>query len=120
MPVHKPKWSIQYFIPLSGGPAPVAQFIENLPEKAKAKLSNTFELLKEFGTQVGTPHIKKLSGTVLWEIRILGRDNIRILYIIPQKEVFLLLHGFIKKKQKTPTKEIKAALARLKEFQSRK
>src|SRR3989344_1593687 len=112
MPVQRSRWNIQYYISSSGGPSPVAQFIENLPEKTKAKLSNTFELLKEFGTQVGSPHIKKLTGTSLWEIRILGQDNIRILYIIPQKRVFLLLHGFMKKKQKTPIKEIKVALTR--------
>jgi len=34
-------------------------------------------------------------------------------------QVFLLLHGFSKKKQKTPRKEIKIALERLKEYRKR-
>lgn len=114
------KWKIEYYISSASKLSPVALFIENLPEKAQAKLSNTFSLLQNFGTQVGPPHVKKLSGTVLWEIRILGLDSIRIFYIVHRKETFLLLHGFIKKKQKTPRKEIMTALMRLKEYVSRK
>lgn len=115
----KVKWHIEYYIPTSGTISPVALFIGKLPERVQAKLSNTFDLLMEFGIQIGAPHIKKLIGTPLWEIRILGRDNIRILYIIPKEKTFLLIHGFMKKKQKTPPKEIKIALTRLKEYQSR-
>lgn len=115
----KQLWKIIYYIPLSDSFSPLVPFIENLPEKAQAKLSNTFSLLQQFGTQVGKPHVKKLTGTPLWELRILGQDNIRIFYIVSGKETFLLLHGFVKKKQKTPTKEIKAALVRLKEYKSR-
>ncbi len=66
-----------------------------------------------------TIHTKKLTGSPLWEIRILGQDNIRVIYAILVKDTVLLLHGFIKKSQKTPTREIEKALLRLKEYQSR-
>lgn len=115
----KVKWSIDYYIPSSGGLSPLVSFIEGLSEKAQAKLSNTFSLLKDFGTQVREPHAIKLTRTPLWELRILGKDNIRLFYIISKKETFLLLHGFIKKKQKTPRKEIGIALKRLKDYQER-
>lgn len=62
------------------------------------------------------PHVKKLTGTPFWEIRILGQDNIRVIYICPFKESVLVLHGFIKKKQKTPPKEISTALQRYKNW----
>ncbi len=61
------------------------------------------------------PHTKKLVGTPLWEIRIVGKDNIRVLYVAIQKEDVFVLHAFLKKTQKTERKEIKIALKRLEE-----
>ena len=61
----------------------------------------------------GYPHIKKLTESALWEYRILGSDNIRLLYIAVRGKTFLVLHGFKKKKQKTPSKEIRLAEDRL-------
>jgi len=60
------------------------------------------------------PHIKKLTGTPLWEIRILGKDNIRIFYALMSKNGIIVLHGFIKKSLKTPSREIEVALHRYK------
>lgn len=102
------------------GEAPVNKFILNLELKAQAKVYNLIKLLKAFGVSVGQPHIKKLTGTQLWEMRILGSDSIRILYITIAGKTFLLLHGFKKKKYKTPPKEIRIAEERLMEFKSRK
>lgn len=115
----KHQWTIEYYFPLGNKNAPIAEFIENLPFKARAKLSNTFDLLIEFGTKIGMPHVKKLIGIPLWEIRVLGQDSIRVFYVTTVNNTFLLLHGFIKKKQKTPSKEIKTAINRLNEFKSR-
>jgi len=42
--------------------------------------------------------------------------GIRIFYLALSLESIIILHGFIKKKQKTDIKEISTALARLKEF----
>ena len=62
------------------------------------------------------PHVKKLAGTSLWEIRILGQDNIRVIYAIIQNDQVLLLHGFVKKKKKTPIKDLSIAQARYKDW----
>ena len=70
----------------------------------------------EHGINSIPQHIKKLTGTPLWEIRILGKDNIRIFYVLPQREVILVLHGFIKKTQKTNPKEINTALKRYQQW----
>jgi len=112
------EWDIVYFEGGSGK-TPIYDFIENLNANAKAKILNTFDLLAEYGTRLGLPHVKKVTGTELWELRILGGDSIRIFYIAMSGRVFLLLHGFIKKSQKTPKKEIKIALKRLKEYQNK-
>lgn len=98
---------------------PVNEFIRSLDLKAKTKVYKALELLEIYGISVGSPHIKKLTGTELWELRILGSDSIRILYIAITGKTFLLLHGFKKKKDKTPPKEIKVAEDRLTEFRSR-
>ena len=113
------KWRVKAYESLSGD-IPVEKFIKSLDEKARLKISRTLDLLEEFGLEGAYPHFKKLTGTSLWELRILGADSIRIFYITITGKIFLLLHGFKKKKQKTPPKEIKVAEERLKEYQSRK
>ena len=65
---------------------------------------------------MGLPHIKKLTGTDLWELRILGADKIRIFYVALTGKTFLFLHGYKKQTDKTPPKEIKIALNRLAEL----
>ena len=72
--------------------------------------------IQEYGLSVAIPHIKKLTGTSLWEIRILGNDSIRLLYVVIDKDGILVLHGFIKKSQKTPYKEIDIATSRYKQY----
>ncbi len=63
------------------------------------------------------PLVRKLD-TALWEIRInLSNkgDIARILFTVHTDEI-ILLHGFIKKSQKTPSKELNIANNRKKQF----
>lgn len=112
-------WHIEYYESPAGN-KPVEEFINDLQEKAQNKIVRTLELLEEFGITIGMPHAKKVAGTPLWELRILGSDSLRIFYIAKEQKSFLLLHVFKKKMQKTEKKEIKSALERLREYQSRK
>lgn len=112
------KWKIKYY-QTSTGNLPVYTFIEGLDKKAKAKIYYTFTLLEDFGISLGKPHIKKLTGTNLWELRILGSDSIRILYITVTNKTFLLLHSFLKKKMEIDRKDIKLAQARLLDYIAR-
>lgn len=98
---------------------PVSDFLDSLSAKQQSKILRILEYIREYGLEAVTTHTKKLTGFPLWEIRILGQDNIRVIYAILLKDTVLLLHGFIKKRQKTPPKEIQKALLRLKEYQSR-
>lgn len=101
------------------GAYPVQEFIDSLEIKAQSKVKDTIKLLAEFGIRLGLPHVKKLTGTDLWELRILGSDSIRVLYVAVTGKTFVLLHGFKKKKDKTPPKEIKIAEGRLADLKSR-
>lgn len=113
------KWKIELY-ENTRGEKPVEEFFDSLETKARLKINHAIELLETFGLEGGYPHVKKLTGSDLWEYRILGSDSIRIFYIAMTGKTFLILHGFKKKKQKTPTKEIKIAEERLKEYLIRK
>ncbi|MBU1031554.1 type II toxin-antitoxin system RelE/ParE family toxin [Patescibacteria group bacterium] len=113
------RWKIELY-ENSRGEKLVEDFFDSLDKKANLKIIHALELLKAFGLEGGYPHIKKLTGTNLWEYRILGSDSIRILYVSMTGRTFLILHGFKKKKQKTPAKEIKIAQERLQEYLLRK
>lgn len=113
------KWKIEMY-ENARGDKPVEEFMDSLEPKTRLKIIGAIELLETFGLEGGYPHIKKLTGTNLWEYRIIGSDNIRIFYVTVTGKIFLILHGFKKKKQKTPTKEIKIAEDRLQEYLIRK
>ncbi|PIP52265.1 type II toxin-antitoxin system RelE/ParE family toxin [Candidatus Roizmanbacteria bacterium CG06_land_8_20_14_3_00_34_14] len=112
------RWKIQYYSSPSGQ-IPVYDFIESLPEDAQSKIHNSFELLAEFGIRLGQPHAKKVTGTPLWELRILGKNSLRFFYLAVAGQTFLMLHGFVKKSQKTPKQDLRLTLKRLKEWQNK-
>ena len=113
------RWRIKVY-ESPNGDKPVEDFVKSLNERVQIKVSNTLDHLEEFGTKLGYPHFKKLTGSTLWELRIIGADSIRIFYVTVTGKVFLLLHGFKKKSQKAPRQEIIIAQKRLHEYQSRK
>lgn len=113
------QWSIIYYQAPGQRNSPVYDFINNLTPNTKSKVINTINLLENYGIRLGLPHSKKLVGRDLWELRVLGQDNIRIFYVAIVGKNFLMLHGFQKKKQKTDQKEIKIAEERLKDHRLR-
>ena len=108
-----PDWRIEYF-ETAAGRSPAFDFVRKLPLETQGKIRNAFRLLEEFGPQIGLPHLKSIKNyKPLYEIRILGEASIRLICIL-QKRTFFILHGFGKKSQKIPKKELKTALKRLK------
>ncbi len=88
------------------------KFIASLEKSTIAKVLRTINLLELFGPQLEMPHVKKISNG-LFELRIEGKQKIRIFYTFYKDEI-VLLHSFIKKSTKTPKKEINNAFAKLK------
>lgn len=109
---------IVYYTKVSGE-SPPRRFIESLSVKQIKKVARILAYIEEYGLTSAIPHLKKLTGTPLWEIRILGQDNIRVFYAVISEDSIVLLHGFIKKSQETPQKEIALALSRFTEWKSR-
>ena len=71
----------------------------------------------EFGWPIGTPYCRPL-GHGLWEVRSDLTDGKigRVIFSIMGGEM-VLLHGFVKKTQKTPAQEIDLALKRQRELE---
>lgn len=90
---------------------PVAKFIKSLSDKTVAKVLRTIDLLVEFGPKLGMPHSKKMCPGI-YELRTKGTEEIRIFYAFINEKIYLL-HGFKKKSQKTPEKELKIVQSRL-------
>ena len=88
------------------------KFIKDLQKPVIAKVLRTVDLLEKFGQKLGLPHSKKISNR-LFELRISGKQEVRIFYTFHKSQTFLL-HGFVKKSQKIPQKEIKTAFQKLK------
>ena len=95
--------------------------LKSLPSDLKAKFLRVSELIETLGPmRVGMPHVKFL-GNKLWEMRLKGRTGIsRSIFIIVTGKEVVILNTFIKKTQKTPTKELNLAKERLKRWKNEK
>ena len=89
----------------------VEKFIYNLQKPAKSKVSRYLELLEDYGFNLKMPYSKRIAVD-LYELRVCGQQEVRIFYTIKNGTVFLL-HGFIKKTNKIPVREIRTSLNRL-------
>ncbi|RJP46098.1 MAG: type II toxin-antitoxin system RelE/ParE family toxin [Armatimonadetes bacterium] len=106
-------WKVSFF-QTARGDFPVREFIEEQDKAVRTKIGLSIRLLINNGPYLKPPYIKKLQSK-LYELRISGKIEIRIFYTIANNEYYLL-HVFKKKSQKTPSKEAKVALDRMREL----
>ncbi len=77
-------------------------------------------LLVEFGVDLRLPHSKAMGGG-LFELRPKGKEGIgRVFYCTLVGKRIVILHGFIKKTQETPPRELTTAIQRMKEVRNAK
>jgi len=110
-----PEITVEFFVS-PDGKSPIQRFIDRCPNRQQVKILRQLQYLQEFGPTTAIPNTRKLKGAPLWELRILGRDNIRIIYAPIGNGKFVILHIFLKKKRRTPRKEIETALGRYKQL----
>ena len=106
--MEKPKF-ISYTRP--NGHNEFEEFYNSLPVKDRNKLRATIEMIEEAGIQaaIQLEWIKKLDSEIN-EIRSKVSSNIqRALYFHVKNNQYIITHGFTKKTQKTPIKEIERA-----------
>jgi phage-related protein len=96
------------------GAQPVRDFLLELPREDRRIIGNDIATV-EFGWPVGKPTCAPL-GLGLWEVRSNLTTNriARVIFTLHENRMWLL-HGFIKKTQKTPDHEIDIARKRMKE-----
>ena len=91
-------------------------FIKSLPQKAREKVA--YNISKSMAI-TDNELFKKLEGTEIWEFRTLynGIKYRLLAFWDTEKETLVIAtHGFVKKTQKTPAKEIAKAEAMRKEY----
>ena len=111
-------WEIDYYTEPSGR-QPVAEWLDGLDKNTNANMLDKVVRLQQNGlVLLNTSMMKPIKGYGgdFYELRY---SNYRIaLYHEAVTNTFVLLHGF-KKERRRETREIEAAYARLREYQSR-
>lgn len=103
------EYNVEYY-QKENGDVPVSDFLLTLQPKMRAKAYSEIELLKKHGITLREPYVKPIKGINnkgIYELRIKFSSNIsRIFYFCYQQNTFVLLHGIVKKSNKTPEREL--------------
>ena len=103
------KWEIIYY---SAG---FQEEILGLPEGILARYIALSDRMETYGPNLGMPHTRAMGGG-LFEIRAKGKEGIgRVFYCTIVGNRIMMLHCFVKKTEKTPSRELEIARKRLKE-----
>ena len=91
------------------GNVPVKEFLDSLDVKMRTKMLRSIMALQDLGHNLRMPLSESLDDGIL-ELRAkVGSDITRVLYFFIVGDRAVLTHGFVKKKQKKPAREIKRA-----------
>jgi phage-related protein len=102
------------FFKTGAGNEPVREWLKDLP-KEDCKTIGADILTVQYAWPVGKPLFDNL-GDGIWEVRSRLNNRIaRTLFAMVDEEI-VLLHGFIKKQQKTPQDELDLAKKRKKQY----
>ena len=95
----------------------VEKFIASLEAQTVARVLRTIDLLEMFGNRLGPPHTKKIEPG-LFELRVRGRQEVRLFYAFQKGEI-IVLSGFVKKTERIPWKELETVRYRLRSLDAR-
>ena len=102
------------FFRTSSGNEPVREWLLSL-SKEDRKAVGTDIAYVQYKWPLGKPRVDHLRGNV-WEVRSSLKGRIaRVLFAVDGKEL-VLLHGFVKKSQRTPGDDLALAEARWREW----
>ena len=101
------------FYEQANGREPVREWLKSLKKTERRIIGEDIKMVQE-GWPLGMPLVRNL-GKGLWEVRSTLPNTIaRVLFIMHLGQM-VLLHGFIKKAQKTATQDLELAQRRAKE-----
>jgi phage-related protein len=102
------------FFKTDAGNEPVREWLKGL-SKEDCKVIGADILTVQYAWPVGKPLVDNLGGGI-WEVRSRLDNRIaRTLFAVVDQEI-VLLHGFIKKRQKTPADELEQAKKRKQQY----
>jgi phage-related protein len=105
------------FYRYDSGREPVRDWLKSLGAEDRRIIGEDIKDV-EFSWPIGMPLVRSL-GRELWEVRSrLPHGRIARVIFCVETDCMVLLHGFIKKTQKTPKQEIDLALKRKKRTES--
>ena len=85
----------------------VERFINDLDTETTFRVEKTIYALETYGHLIGMPDSKSLGGG-LFELRTLGKKQVRIIYIFHLNKAYII-HGFIKKSWRIGLHDIRYA-----------
>jgi len=100
-----------HFFRTNSGNEPVREWLKTLDSEQRKIIGEGIKLV-QFRWPLGMPLVKKLEPDI-WEVRNKLQTGIisRVFFTVCNGQI-ILLHGFIKKTQKTPKKELERARSR--------
>ena len=105
-----------FFYETPSGNQPVRAWIRELSVEDRRLIGRDVQKV-EFGWPIGMPYCRSL-GNGLWEVRSnLTEGKIGRVIFCVMRERMVLLHGFLKKTQKTPARDLNLALKRMREVE---
>ena len=108
------------FYHTASGSCPVEEFLDSLTSKQAQKVAWVMQLVEDLEHVPSQYFTKLLSTEDLWEIRVqTGGSIFRLLGFLESPAELILCHGFKKKTQKTPSREIAVAQRRRLEYLKR-
>lgn len=113
-----PEWAVEFYLDARSS-SPVEEFLDSLDSKTRARFRWSLEQLRLRNIQAREPLVRHVEGD-LWELREESRSNIyRIIYFFFTGRRIVLLHGFQKKTQRMPARELEVARRRHADFLER-
>lgn len=106
----EPQLKVVFYL-TSGGNEPVREWLKALPPQDRKIIGDDLKTA-QYGWPLGMPLIRKLEAG-LWEVRSRLQDRIARVIFTLEGDTMVLLHGFIKKAQKTPMQDLELARHRL-------
>jgi phage-related protein len=102
------------FFRTEAGAEPVRQWLRELTVEDRKTIGIDIKTV-QYGWPLGMPLVRKMEPG-LWEVRCDIADGIARVLFTAKGGQMVLLHGFVKKTQKTPDNELKTARNRLKKL----
>ena len=113
------EFQIEFYVSDSGH-VPVREWLEGLKTQSPALHALTLAAIDKMRDR--SYHRPPLSAHIqgdLYELRVGGRDIARVLYFTRKERRIVLLHGFVKKNQVLPRRELEVAQRRLMDYQGK-